>query len=152
MEIDGEDPVDASHLQSVGDDACADGDPGFVLLVTFAIRKIGKDGGDAARTCAPGGIDQEQEFHVVVVRVGMAGLHDEDITAANVRLVLHFDGTVGKCSQSDGIGGVREGGANRFGKPRMGSSSNEDQASEPVGIMVAWRDRHWRSVYVRATA
>ena len=68
--------------------------PRLILLVALAVRKIGQHRGDAAAAGAPRRVEQEQQLHQVIVRIGVARLHHEDVAPAYVLLEVDFDGVI----------------------------------------------------------
>ena len=66
----------------------------FAILTRIAV--IGQDGRDAAGGRPAHGVDQDQQFHEVVIGRKGRGLEDEHILAAHVLVDLHENFLVGE--------------------------------------------------------
>jgi hypothetical protein len=84
VQVDRDDAVDARRLEHVGHELGADRHSPFILAVLPRVTVVGNDGRDAVGAGAVSGVDEEQEFHQVVVLRRAGGLNDEDVPAANV--------------------------------------------------------------------
>ena len=79
MQIHRDHMVHTRSLQHVGHELGGDRSPTLILLVLAGVGEIGQDGGDAARGGGAAGVDEDEEFHDVVVDIaGLGGLDDED--------------------------------------------------------------------------
>jgi len=96
MQIDGQHAVGAGPLDEVGHQLGGDrrARPGFAILP--GIAEIGHHRRDPARRSPAQRIDQDQQFHQVVIGGKGGRLDDEDIRAAHVLLHLHEDLHVGE--------------------------------------------------------
>jgi hypothetical protein len=84
MEIHREHPVDSGRLDHVGDEAGGDGLAGRGLLVLARVGEPWHDSRDAVRGGQLRRLDHDHELEQVVVRrLPVAGLDDEDVRAAD---------------------------------------------------------------------
>jgi len=84
MQIHRNDMITTGGLQHIRHKLRSDGSSTLVLLVLARVGEIRQDGGDAARGGGAAGVDQDEEFHDVVVDVaGFGGLDDEDVLVAD---------------------------------------------------------------------
>ncbi len=99
VQVDGEDAVDAHHIEHVGHDLGADRHARRARTAILAgIAKVGDDGRDASGRGPAEGICHHHQFHQVVVG-GCAGrLDQEDVLAANIFIDFDTDLAIGKLS------------------------------------------------------
>ena len=124
--------------------------PGFAILARVA--EVGNDGCDAARGRALQRIDQDQQFHEVVVGGKRGRLDDEHVLAAHVFLDLDEDFHVGEALHLALGHGQLQVGADRVCERAVGVAGDNlhvrrspalSRAASVTGI-----ERHWVSLPV----
>jgi hypothetical protein len=96
MEVQREHPVGAGALDQVGDELGRDGRARARLSVLAGVAEIGDDRRHPARRGPPQGIDQDEQFHQMVVGRKRRRLDDERVFAAHVLQDLDEDLHVGE--------------------------------------------------------
>ena len=79
MQIHRDQVITPSCLEHIGHELGGDRSPTLIFLVLARVGEVGQDGGDAAGGGGAAGVDEDEQFHYVVVDVaGFGGLDDED--------------------------------------------------------------------------
>src|SRR5690606_33247436 len=99
VQVDGEDAVDAHHIEHVGHDLGADRHARRARTAVLAgVAKVGDHGCDASGGRTAEGVCHYHQFHQVVVGRCAGRLDQEDVLAANIFIDFDTDFAVGKLS------------------------------------------------------
>ena len=125
MQVEGQHAVGAGMGDQVGDELGRDRRARAGLAVLPRVAEIGQHRGDAPRRRAPQRVDDDQQFHQVIVRRIRGRLDHEHVGAAHVLQDLDEDLHIGK-APDHGLGerGAQVGG-DRFGEARIGVAGDE---------------------------
>ncbi len=113
MQIHGEDTVYPRGDQKICDELSGNWDARLVFAVLAGVTVKGKDGGDAEGTGATGGIDEDEQFHEVLIGGRAGWLDNKKIIASDILFKLHKGLAVGKSR----YGGLAQGDLHEIGNP-----------------------------------
>ena len=125
MQIDGQNAVGAGLGDQIGHQLGGDRRPATGLAVLAGIAEIGDDGGDPARTGTNQGVDDDQQFHQMVVRRRRGRLDDEDILAAHILIDPDEDFAVSETLDLTRTQGCIQIIGNRLGQISIGRSRHQ---------------------------
>ena len=133
VQVDRQDAVGAGGLEHVGDQFGADGHAALVLAVLPRVPVVRDHGGDPLGAGAVGGVDEQEQFHQVVVLRPAGGLDDEDVAAAHVLVDLDERLAVGEPRQKRLAEGLVQVPGDGLGQGAVGAAGEESQLVHVAG-------------------
>jgi hypothetical protein len=89
-------PVGPSDADHVGDEAGGDGHPGLVLFIRPRVGQVRDDRRNPVRGCPTQRVQEDEQFHDILVHGRGSGLNQEDVLPANAFVETDEDVLVGE--------------------------------------------------------